>query len=152
MPFTFLDRIEPFTSLHKLTKDSIKDIKQPVSTSFGSIILSEEDIKVKSCFIELLNNTNVCHELVPEFFFFTVFLSKPKTTMELKNNRFQLPKWAKSLIDFVYKMRKALENDYFSQNLPDWIDLIWASNSLERRKLDSFSNFDPRLLQQRFDD
>lgn len=78
MPFTFLDRIEPFTSLHKLTKDSIKDIKQPVSTSFGSIILSEEDIKVKSCFIELLNNTYVYHELVPEFFFFPLFLSKPK--------------------------------------------------------------------------
>ena len=37
-----------------------------------------------------------------------------------------LPPWAENEHDFVYKMRLALESDYVSQHLHEWIDLIFG--------------------------
>ena len=37
-----------------------------------------------------------------------------------------LPPWAENAKDFVYKMRLALESDYVSQHLHQWIDLIFG--------------------------
>lgn len=37
-----------------------------------------------------------------------------------------LPPWAENEKDFVHKMRLALESDYVSEHLNDWIDLIFG--------------------------
>jgi factor associated with neutral sphingomyelinase activation len=37
-----------------------------------------------------------------------------------------LPPWAENQRDFIYKMRLALESNYVSQHLHEWIDLIFG--------------------------
>lgn len=43
-----------------------------------------------------------------------------------KVNDIILPSWAESPKDFLEKMRAALESDYVSSHLHQWIDLIWG--------------------------
>jgi hypothetical protein len=63
-------------------------------------------------------------ELTPEFFSNPEFL--------LNTNKFEpladveLPKWATSAVDFVYKQRMALESDVVSSRLHVWINSVWG--------------------------
>lgn len=41
-------------------------------------------------------------------------------------NHVVLPRWAKSPEDFIHKHRKALESEYVSENIHNWIDLIFG--------------------------
>ena len=43
-----------------------------------------------------------------------------------KVNNVALPPWAKSPEHFIYLHRKALESDYVSEHLNEWIDLIFG--------------------------
>jgi hypothetical protein len=42
------------------------------------------------------------------------------------NDDVVLPKWATSPQDFILKMRSALESDYVSAHLNQWIDLVFG--------------------------
>lgn len=71
--------------------------------------------------IETFNSVNTrsqWQELIPEFFYFPEFLSG--------DNPIELPKWAKSPVDFVYQHRKALESASITKTLNLWIDLVFG--------------------------
>ncbi len=38
----------------------------------------------------------------------------------------ELPPWANDAYDFIFQHREALESDYVSLNLHEWIDLIFG--------------------------
>ncbi|XP_054283298.1 protein FAN-like [Macrosteles quadrilineatus] len=83
----------------------------------------------------ILNNMSDFKELVPEFY-------DPTNNGDFLCNKFginfgyrsdntkvgdvELPPWAEGPKDFVTKMREALESDYVSRNLHNWIDLIFG--------------------------
>ncbi|CAH6791686.1 unknown_gene_16059 [Phodopus roborovskii] len=80
-----------------------------------------------------MDNTYDVKELIPEFFYFPEFLENQnefnlghlQVSKELVNDVI-LPRWAKSPEDFIYKHRKALESEYVSAHLHEWIDLIFG--------------------------
>jgi hypothetical protein len=75
---------------------------EPFKSAHGT----EQFSSIQSVFQSLLDGTGDFRELVPEFFF-----------MPEVFEGFELPKWAKSLLDFIYLHRQALECEYVSSNL-----------------------------------
>jgi hypothetical protein len=72
-------------------------------------------------------------ELVPEFFYSTLpFINKNRFLFGVKQNRVvlgdvELPPWANgSPTSFVKQHQSALESDYVSEHISDWIDLIFG--------------------------
>ncbi|XP_057674721.1 neurobeachin-like protein 1 isoform X1 [Corythoichthys intestinalis] len=117
----YLIRVEPFTSLHIQLQSGRFDC---ADRQFHSI---------PATWLTLMDNPNDVKELIPEFFYFPEFLEnhndfdlgRRQITKE-KVNDVILPKWAKSPEDFIYKHRKALESEYVSAHLNEWIDLIFG--------------------------
>uniref|UniRef100_A0A0D9YW24 BEACH domain-containing protein n=1 Tax=Oryza glumipatula TaxID=40148 RepID=A0A0D9YW24_9ORYZ len=113
-------RIEPFTAL------SI----QQQGGRFG------QDDHMFSCINKtwnsVLEDMNDVKELVPEMFYLpelftnvnSVDLGSTQLTGKLCS--VQLPPWAENPVDFICKHRKALESDYVSAHLHEWIDLIFG--------------------------
>lgn len=52
-------------------------------------------------------------------------LGKPQSSNQVVNDVI-LPKWAATVEEFIYQHRKALESEYVSNNLHNWIDLIFG--------------------------
>lgn len=71
-------------------------------------------------------------ELIPEFFYNPEFLTMTnKVNLGFKANGRQLgnallPPWAKDANDFITVNRRALESEYVSQHLHEWVDLIFG--------------------------
>ncbi|CAG0898135.1 unnamed protein product, partial [Cyprideis torosa] len=116
----YLVRLEPFTTLHIELQSGRFDV---ADRQFHSIPATWE---------RLMEGSDV-KELIPEFFYNPEFL--------VNRNRFDLgrlqgtrervddvilPPWADSPEDFIAKHRKALESEYVSQHLHEWIDLIFG--------------------------
>ena len=105
------------------------------SLSLSSVLTSDSDVK----------------ELLPEFYMSSEFNEKNdefdddddhRQDGEFLTNQYsidfgvrhdnvgvgdvRLPPWAENERDFVYQMRQALESDYVSQHLHQWIDLIFG--------------------------
>jgi hypothetical protein len=80
-------------------------------------------------------------ELIPEFF----------STASLFATA-ELPKWAKSPAEFIYRHRSALESRMISLQLHCWIDLIFGSKSRGRSAITSINDFHrfsyPELVEQ----
>ena len=92
-------------------------------------------INIHDTWNSVLNNASDLKELIPEFYSPSnngeFLLNKddlPLGTTQTghKVDNVQLPPWAKSPQDFVKKCRKALESDYVSNHLHEWIDLIFG--------------------------
>ncbi|XP_058520854.1 neurobeachin-like protein 1 isoform X1 [Ochotona princeps] len=117
----YLIRVEPFTSLHIQLQSGRFDC---ADRQFHSLPATWQT---------LMDNPNDVKELIPEFFYFPEFLENQnqfnlgrlQVSKELVNDVI-LPKWAKSPEDFIYKHRKALESEYVSAHLHEWIDLIFG--------------------------
>ncbi|KAL8183651.1 UNVERIFIED_CONTAM: hypothetical protein K2H54_048175 [Gekko kuhli] len=122
----YLIRVEPFTSLH-------------IQLQSGRYEMNEFDCadrqfhSIPATWQALMDNPNDVKELIPEFFYFPEFLENQngfnlgqlQISKEVVGD-VVLPKWAQSPEDFIYKHRKALESEYVSAHLHEWIDLIFG--------------------------
>lgn len=116
----FLVRLQPFGALHKDVQNGHFDVSDRL---FSSIPRTWE------------HNTNMLSEvkeLTPEWFLLPEFL-KNVNNFDLgvmqDGNRVsdvELPPWAGSAEDFVRINREALESDFVSSHLHEWIDLIFG--------------------------
>ncbi|OHS93089.1 hypothetical protein TRFO_40620 [Tritrichomonas foetus] len=117
--YLYLLRMEPFTTLHIDIQSGMFDVPDRLFQS------------IPSTFESVTSNVNDYRELIPEFFFQPEFLQN-LNHFDLGKvdgkpiNDVTLPPWASSPIEFVYLNRKALESEYVSSHLNEWIDLIFG--------------------------
>jgi hypothetical protein len=129
----FLIRLEPYTTYSRILQGGKFD---QCNRLFSSI---QKTWNTCNGF-----NNNDYKELIPEFFYNPEFLAiqndvffgindkgifnKIKKGIALGN--VILPNWAKTKEEFIYLHRQALESDYVSENLNEWIDLIFGYKQL----------------------
>ncbi|KAL4338491.1 hypothetical protein HN51_048684 [Arachis hypogaea] len=116
----YLVRVEPFTTLAiKLQGgkfDHADRMFSDVSTTWNGVLEDMSDVK----------------ELVPELFYLPEVLTNENsidfgtTQLGEKLDTVRLPPWAENPVDFVHKHRMALESEYASAHLHEWIDLIFG--------------------------
>ncbi|KAK7867079.1 hypothetical protein R5R35_004016 [Gryllus longicercus] len=117
----YLVRVEPFTSLHVELQSGRFDV---ADRQFHSL---------PATWRLLMDNPNDVKELTPEFFCFPEFLrNQNKFDLGLlqgtkeRVDDVELPRWAHSAEDFIFQHRRALESEYVSAHLHEWIDLIFG--------------------------
>ena len=116
----WLIRVEPFSSIFLNLQDGRFDHADrtfhSVSTSWKNCQRDSSDVK----------------ELIPEFYYLPeMFLNLNKynlgkTQESVTVSDVELPKWAKNAHDFVRINRQALESEFVSCQLHQWIDLIFG--------------------------
>lgn len=117
----YMIRMEPFTTLHIQLQSGRFDCADrqfhSVAAAWQARMESPVDVK----------------ELIPEFFYFPEFLQNMNGfdlgRLQISQdpvNDVLLPRWATSREDFIRKHRKALESEYVSSHLHEWIDLIFG--------------------------
>ncbi|KAG7089658.1 hypothetical protein E1B28_011318 [Marasmius oreades] len=133
----FLIRMAPFTNMFKTLQGGDWDLPDRLFLDIARAYDSAaRDVR------------GDVRELIPEFYTCPEFLENymnldfgvQQNTGE-KINHVTLPPWARQdPLLFVIMNRKALESDYVSENLPQWIDLIWGC---KQRDADSLNVFHP---------
>lgn len=117
----FLMRLEPYTSYSSQLGGGKFDYPERMFTSIAKTW--------EGCTVS--NGTNV-RELIPEFFYMPEFLQNMnevyfgRITRNQPVGDVELPPWAKSPEEFIRLNRAALESDYVSAHLHEWIDLIFG--------------------------
>ncbi|GAB6029770.1 Neurobeachin-like protein 1 [Chamberlinius hualienensis] len=132
----YLVRLEPFTTLHIELQSNRFDV---ADRQFHSI---------PGTWKMLMENSNDVKELIPEFFYLPEFLlnmngfdlGRLQISKEMIND-VVLPLWANDLYDFIFKHRKALESDYVSSHLHEWIDLIFGYKQKGPAAVDALNVF-----------
>uniref|UniRef100_A0A0R3SGW9 BEACH domain-containing protein n=1 Tax=Hymenolepis diminuta TaxID=6216 RepID=A0A0R3SGW9_HYMDI len=117
----YLVRTEPFTSLHIQLQGQRFDV---ADRQFNSI---------PSAWSLIMSSPYDNRELIPEFFYFPDFLrndnhfdlGRPQLGGKQVGD-VELPPWATTPEEFIRIHRGALESDYVSANLHNWIDLIFG--------------------------
>ncbi|KAH9107314.1 hypothetical protein AeMF1_017333 [Aphanomyces euteiches] len=116
----YLVRLEPFTSLARRVQggrfDHADRLFHSIADTWSNCLTDTSDLK----------------ELTPEWFYLPSFL-KNESRIELgtRQNGVQLndvvlPPYASSPEDFIAKHMLALESEYVSQHIHEWIDLIFG--------------------------
>ncbi|ESW97059.1 hypothetical protein KL918_000670 [Ogataea parapolymorpha] len=134
---TYLIRVKPFVQSYLLLQGGKFD---HADRTFHSM--------VKTWYSASRDHTTDVRELIPEFYYLPDFL--------LNSNNFEfgylqdgtkvgdvrLPPWAKNdPVIFVEKMRQALESDYVSEHLHEWIDLVFGFKQRGKHAVDSLNVF-----------
>ena len=121
MVLWYLTRLQPYTSMAVIYQGGKLDLADRL---FHSIADAWHSASQGS-------NTDV-KELIPELFYAPEFL-KNHNSLNLGTNRdgellgdVVLPPWASSAEHFIAVQREALESEYVSNNLNEWLDLIWG--------------------------
>ncbi|XP_050525286.1 neurobeachin-like protein 2 [Daktulosphaira vitifoliae] len=132
----YLVRVEPYTSLHIELQSGRFDV---ADRQFHSIAQTWK---------LLMDTPNDVKELIPEFFYFPEFLKNMNNfdlgRLQSSKERIGdviLPPWADSPEDFIYKHRKALESEYVSSHLHEWIDLIFGYKQKGQAAVDAMNVF-----------
>jgi hypothetical protein len=119
---SYLLRLEPFTQIFLRLQGGHFDLADRLFHSIKDNWLSASK-----------NNMADVKELIPEFFYLPDFLVNSnkfelgKKQSGVALNHVVLPKWAKDdAIEFIRVHRMALESDYVSAHLNEWIDLIFG--------------------------
>jgi WD40 repeat protein len=118
--FWYMIRMEPFTSLGVWLQDGKFDhsdrLFYSIPAAYRGTTTNHSDVK----------------ELIPEFFYYPEFLEN-LNDIDLgvmqsgkKIGVVELPPWCSDAYDFIRQHRDALESEYVSQNLHNWIDLIFG--------------------------
>lgn len=116
----YLVRLQPFASLHQEIQNGRFDVPDRLFSS------------IPRTWDHNYNMLSEVKELTPEFYTLPEFL---RNVNNFDLGRVQdgqqvgdveLPPWAKSAEDFIRINREALEGDYVSQHLHEWIDLIFG--------------------------
>ena len=103
----------------------------------------------QSSWSNIMDSPNDGKELIPEFFYLPEFLcnlnkfdlGKLQSNNQLLND-VQLPPWAHdSPEEFIRLHRLALESDYVSAHLHEWIDLIFGYKQTGRAAIDALNVF-----------
>jgi len=116
----WLIRIEPFTSHFLQLQDGKFD---HADRTFHSISTSWKNCQ---------RDTSDVKELIPEFFYLPeMFMNLNKYNMGTTHDNhpvddIELPKWAATAHDFVRINRQALESEFVSCQIHQWIDLIFG--------------------------
>ena len=104
------------------------------------------------------NNMADLRELIPEFFYLPDFLSnRNKFDLGTKQNGetlddVVLPPWAKGSPDeFIRCNRAALESDYVSAHLHEWIDLIFGHKQQGQAAVEAVNVFHPLFYEGNVD-
>ncbi|KAK8807070.1 hypothetical protein WA158_003829 [Blastocystis sp. Blastoise] len=132
----YLIRFEPYTSLHIVLQDGKFDRPDrqfySMEAAYHGVITNDSDVK----------------ELIPEFFYLPDFLKNnnkldlgTKQDSHLKINDVILPPWAKTAEEFIHINREALESDYVSQNINNWIDLVFGIKQTGKLAEESYNVF-----------
>lgn len=133
----FLIRLSPFTHMFKTLQGGDWDLPDRLFT----------DIK-RAWDSSSQDSRGDVRELIPEFFTVPEFLwnsagldfGKQSSTGE-RIHDVKLPPWARDdPLLFISLHRQALESDFVSRNLSDWIDLIWG---YKQKDPESFNVFHP---------
>ncbi|XP_024526779.1 BEACH domain-containing protein C2 [Selaginella moellendorffii] len=116
----YLTRIEPFATLAIQLQggkfDHADRMFSDIGSTWNGVLEDMSDVK----------------ELVPELFYMPEILTNDggfdlgRTQLGEQIGNVKLPPWAGSPIDFVQKHRTALESEYVSAHLHEWIDLIFG--------------------------
>jgi hypothetical protein len=116
----YLTRVEPFTTLAIQLQggkfDHADRMFLDIGGTWNGVLEDMSDVK----------------ELVPELFYLPEILTNENsidfgtTQLGEKIGSVKLPPWAKNPIDFIHKHRMALESEYVSAHLHEWVDLIFG--------------------------
>eukprot|EP01119_Soliformovum_irregulare_P006368 TRINITY_DN1829_c0_g1_i4.p1 TRINITY_DN1829_c0_g1~~TRINITY_DN1829_c0_g1_i4.p1 ORF type:complete len:2863 (-),score=933.99 TRINITY_DN1829_c0_g1_i4:39-8627(-) len=131
----YLIRMEPFTTyaleLQGGKFDHADRLFHNVAQTWSNCLTSPADVK----------------ELIPEFFYLPEFLINMNNfNLGTRQNgtvigNVTLPPWAKTPEDFVRLNREALESEFVSEHLHEWIDLIFGYKQRGRNAIEAHNVF-----------
>ncbi|EAU86631.2 hypothetical protein CC1G_07289 [Coprinopsis cinerea okayama7 len=131
----FLIRLAPFTHMFKTLQGGDWDLPDR--------LFSDMARAYSSAAYDLRGDVR---ELIPEFFTCPEFLENYQNldfgVLQQTGERIhdvKLPPWARDdPLLFIVMNRRALESPYVSENLPQWIDLIWGCKQRDAESLNVF--------------
>ena len=95
-----------------------------------SLHIDHQDNKIESkgrYFLTLSNSYSYyTQELIPQFFSLPEIFNNVNNYYPYDDIEFKLPKWANQSFDLTQKLRASLESNYTSENIHNWIDLVFG--------------------------